>query len=157
MSRAKDVVVVSLASAFGLGYVPKAPGTFGTLAALPLWWLSASWPVLAQVGLALAVTVFAIVVAGAAERVYGGHDAQRIVIDEVAGMLCTVIAVPWSFGVAVAAFALFRVLDATKPPPIRWFDQHVGGGFGVVIDDVVAGLIGCALLHGGRLVLGGWW
>jgi phosphatidylglycerophosphatase A len=57
----------------------------------------------------------------------------------------------------VAAFVLFRILDAVKPWPIRIFDERVGGGFGVVIDDVIAGLVGCAMLHAARLMHGEWW
>lgn len=139
--------VLALSSAFGLGYLPKAPGTFGTLAALPVWWLlrDVSWPVFALV--ALGVFAFATWVSSWAERIYGGHDTQHIVIDEVAGMLVTVVGIPFTPINLVLAFIVFRLLDMTKPWPIRWFDDNVQGGFGVVVDDVVAGLFGCGILH----------
>ncbi|MEK7705154.1 MAG: phosphatidylglycerophosphatase A [Myxococcota bacterium] len=149
--------ILTVSSALGLGYAPVAPGTFGTLAALPIWWAASGLSLTGFVLVTVVVTVAAVVVSELAERIYGSHDVQRIVIDEVAGMLVTVIGVPFRWPEVLAAFALFRLLDATKPPPIRWFDRHVKGGFGVVLDDVVAGAIACALLHGARLVLGGWW
>ena len=152
-----DAMTLGLSSAAGLGYVPVAPGTFGTLAALPLWWglrrLSPGWFALAAVGFALA----AVGVSARAEKFYGAHDVGKIVIDEVAGLLFAAIAVPFRWQQVVAAFAVFRLLDAAKPFPICWFDRTVGGGVGVVIDDVVAGLITCALLHGARMLMGGWW
>jgi phosphatidylglycerophosphatase A len=150
-------LTLGLSSALGLGYMPVAPGTFGTLAALPLWWALSALPVPWFVVCVLAVTAVGVWSASRAEAIYGEHDVGKIVIDEVAGMLVTVIGVPFQGPQVLAAFVLFRVLDATKPPPIRWFDEHVHGGFGVVIDDVVAGVIACALLHGARLAYGGWW
>jgi phosphatidylglycerophosphatase A len=149
--------ILTLSSAFGLGYAPKAPGTFGTLAALPLWWLLANLSLPVFVLAVVAITLFSIWVAHHAEAIYGGHDVQHIVIDEVAGMLVTVIGVPFAWPQVVAAFVVFRLLDALKPPPIRWFDDHVEGGLGVVIDDVVAGVVGCLILHLTRWLLGGWW
>lgn len=156
-SPGRQFFILSLSSACGLGYIPVAPGTFGTLAALPLWWLFSAWPWWLALGLTLAMAALAIAVSAQAERLYGGHDNRKIVIDEVAGMLVTVFGVPFAGPQIAVAFVLFRVLDATKPPPIRWFDQNVGGGLGVVADDLVAGVIGLALLHGTRWVLGAWW
>ena len=92
-----------------------------------------------------------------AERIYGAHDVQKIVIDETAGLLVTVIGVPFRWPEVVAAFIAFRVLDMTKPWPIRWLDRNVRGGFGVVLDDLVAGAVACGALHGARLLHGGWW
>jgi phosphatidylglycerophosphatase A len=152
-----DRVVLALSSALGLGYLPKAPGTWGTLAALPIWWAlrDVSWVVFAAVTVAL--TVVSILIAHRAEAIYGGHDVQHIVIDEVAGMLVTVVGVPFAWPEVLAGFILFRVLDSVKPGPIRWVDEHVEGGFGVVMDDVAAGAVGLVLMHVARLVLGHWW
>jgi phosphatidylglycerophosphatase A len=152
-----DRLVLTLSSAFGLGYLPRAPGTWGTLAALPIWWAlrDASWVVFA--GVTLALTVVAVLVSHRAEAIYGGHDVQHIVIDEVVGMLVTVVGVPFAWPEVVVGFALFRVLDATKPGPIRWVDEHVEGGLGVVLDDVAAGVAGLVAMHVARLVLGHWW
>ncbi len=150
-------VVLALATAGGLGYAPRAPGTAGTLAALPLWWACAGLPAWQFALVAGAVTAVAVAVSSRAERIFGGHDVQHIVIDEVAGMLVTVIGVPFAWPQVVAAFVLFRVLDMTKPWPIRWLDDNVGGGLGVVVDDVAAGAVACGLLHAAHLGLGGWW
>ncbi len=145
------------ASACGLGYLPRAPGTFGTLAGLPLWLVLSRLPTWGWVGATVAIALAAVFVASAAERVYGRHDVQHIVIDEVAGFCFTVLLVPFSWHQALLAFAVFRALDMFKPWPIGWLDEHVRGGFGVVLDDVVAGLLGCGALHGLRLLLGYWW
>ncbi len=150
-------VVLLASSFFGLGYLPLAPGTWGTVGALGVWWSMRDLTLPWFVGLTLAICAFAVWVAGRAEALYGSHDVQHIVIDEVAGLLVTVIGVPWRWQQVLTAFVVFRLLDSLKPPPIRWFDRHVEGGFGVVIDDIVAGLVGCALLHIAHRIWGGWW
>ena len=103
------------------------------------------------------MTVLAIGFASRAETLLGTHDARTIVIDEVAGMLVTAIGVPFRWPEIVAAFVVFRVLDIIKPWPIRWVDARMGGGLGVVLDDVLAGALGCVLLHGAARLAGGWW
>ncbi len=150
-------VVLLLSSALGLGYLPRAPGTWGTLAALPIWWLIADLPWWQAGLITVGVAGGAIWVADAAERLYGAHDVQRIVIDEVAGMLVTAFLVPFRWPEVLVAFVLFRLFDMTKPPPIRQLDQKVQGGFGVVLDDLAAGVLASLLLHGARWLLGGWW
>ena len=149
--------ILAFSSAFGLGYMPVAPGTFGTLLALPLWWLCRDLSLPYFVLGVLALIVFSVWISSRAEAYYGGHDVQHIVIDEVAGMLVTLIGVPFRWPELLVAFVLFRLLDALKPFPIGWVDEHVDGGLGVVMDDVVAGVLGCIMLHIGSFVLGGWW
>ncbi|MBI3180332.1 MAG: phosphatidylglycerophosphatase A [Deltaproteobacteria bacterium] len=150
-------LALALASGLGVGYVPLAPGTLGSLVALPIWWACAELSVLAFAGVALAVSVLAVAVAGAAEQVSARHDAQYIVIDEVAGMLITGVGVPFAWPQVVAGFVLFRLLDILKPWPIGFLDRRVPGGLGVVLDDVAAGVIACLVLHATRFVLNGWW
>lgn len=143
-----------VATWFGVGYAPVAPGTFGTAAAVPLAYLMASWPTWGYAAAVAGGVGVAIVAAGLADESFGGHDTQHIVVDEVVGYLATVALVPrddWRW--LLAGFVVFRALDITKPPPIRWFDRHLRGGAGVVLDDVVAGLIGGALLAGARVLL----
>jgi phosphatidylglycerophosphatase A len=137
-----------IASAGGLGYLPKAPGTWGTLAGIPLWYLLKDVSLGVYLASLAVLCAVACAVSEKVERMYGLHDVQWIVIDEVVGFLCTVIAVPWGVWQVCVAFAVFRVLDMFKPYPISWIDRHVKGGVGVVMDDVAAGLVGCALLHG---------
>jgi phosphatidylglycerophosphatase A len=136
-----------VATAFGAGYVPRAPGTCGTAVAIPLAWALASLSAWQFIIVAVGVTLLGVACAQRADRAWGTQDNQRIVIDEVAGYLVTVIPVDRSGWVPLAAgFAIFRALDILKPPPIRWLDEHLPGGWGVVLDDVAAGVMGAAAL-----------
>ena len=131
----------------GTGYSPFASGTVGTAAAIPFYL------VLAQLSLPLyllsvtAFTLFACWCAGQAEVVFQQHDSGKIVIDEVAGYLVTMAAVPLSWQGVVLGFFMFRLFDITKPQPARWFDRSLKNGYGVVLDDVAAGLYACAATH----------
>ena len=136
-----------IATAGGAGYSPIAPGTCGTLVAVPIAWACRSVSTGAYVALVVTVTMIAIAAAHRADAEWGTHDSQRIVIDEVAGYLTTAITIDRSSWAMLAiAFVVFRVLDIFKPPPIRWFERNLPGGAGVVLDDVAAGVIGAALL-----------
>lgn len=130
-----------LSSGLGLGYIPGSPGTYGTLWGVLLFYLgrNLSWPAFA-IGTAL-FTLFAVFISHAAEQVSEKHDSSSIVIDEIAGYLVTVIFVPFSLKTLVLAFLLFRFFDIAKPWPIRYIDKKWGGGWGVVMDDVLAGVI----------------
>jgi phosphatidylglycerophosphatase A len=95
----------------------------------------------------MAVIAAGIWAADRADRAWGTHDTGRIVIDEVAGYLVTMTLVDRSHAAPlVAGFVVFRVLDIVKPQPIRWLDRNVPGGFGVVLDDVVAGVLGMVIV-----------
>jgi phosphatidylglycerophosphatase A len=136
-------LAVLLATVGPVGRVPLAPGTLGSLVALPLVPCVAS--LRARSVLACALVVAAIVAtavwsAGRAEAALGGHDHSAIVIDEVAGLAVAGLLVPATWLAAVAAFALFRLFDVTKPFPAGAIDARVGGGLGVVGDDLVAGV-----------------
>lgn len=139
-----------LAFGFGLGLVKVMPGTVGTFAALPIYWLLAPFPDWVYwLGVALSV-IFGISLCGYASARLGDHDSGHIVWDEVIGMLLT-----WGFSAGsgrelVAGFILFRLLDILKPWPIRWFDRKITGGLGIVLDDAVAGLLAGACLYLGR-------
>ncbi len=124
-----------------VGKIKKAPGTFGTLAALPLVWVLAQAGPLVYMAFTLIFTVAAIFIAEFYERAHGDHDSKEVVIDEVVGILVAMAWLPLTWQSFVAAFVLFRLLDIVKPPPIRHFDRNVKGGFGVVADDLIAGLI----------------
>jgi phosphatidylglycerophosphatase A len=133
---------------FGSGLAPKAPGTFGTLAAIPmvllLWPLGWFW----MIGFILLGTLLGIYICDSVSRDIGTDDHGSIVWDEVIGFAITMFAVPLTALNILVAFLLFRLLDIIKPWPIRWFDRNVHGGFGVMLDDIVAGILACALLHG---------
>nr|WP_126463347.1 phosphatidylglycerophosphatase A [Sulfuritortus calidifontis] len=126
-----------LAFGLGSGLAPKAPGTAGTLVALPLYFLLAplgGWYWLA-VALALLIGIWACDVAG---RALGVHDHGGIVWDEIAAFLLVLPFAPQTLVGFVLAFALFRLFDIWKPFPIRWFDRQVPGGLGVMLDDLLA-------------------
>jgi phosphatidylglycerophosphatase A len=129
-----------VATFFGAGLAPKAPGTAGTAAALPLAWAVSHLPLEWQVACALGVTLVGMVAAAEAGRYYGTPDAQKIVIDEVAGLLVTMLGVSFRLSTAVAAFVFFRLFDITKPWPASWFDRKMKSGAGVVLDDIAAGV-----------------
>ncbi len=135
-------LVLALATWGGAGYLPVAPGTWGTLAALPLWWgLSHLGPWGYGLGTA-AVLLLALKVAGPAQAYLGRADHPAIVIDEVVGLLLTLAGVSLTWQHAAAGFILFRALDILKPPPIPWFTYGDAGGLEVVVDDVLAGVLG---------------
>jgi phosphatidylglycerophosphatase A len=137
-----------LATAGGIGLAPGAPGTWGSaVAALAYLWLGGhGWAVQ---GLAvIAVTLAGARAAGRAEAAWGGKDPGAVVVDEVAGQWLTLVLLPPTWPVVLAGFALFRLLDITKPPPCRWLERHLPGGWGVMADDLAAGVIGRLVLAG---------
>lgn len=141
------MVVVTLATWFGSGLAPVASGTFGTLAAIPLYLLLAQLPLGGYVAAAVVVFIVACWAADRAEEIFLQHDSGKIVIDEVAGFLVTMIAVPPSLFTVTAGFFLFRFFDITKIPPARYCDREIKNGIGVVLDDIVAGIYSCISLH----------
>ncbi len=143
---ASDRVALVIASFFGAGYLPVAPGTWGTLATIPLaYGLSSLGPLVYLVAM-VALTGVAVWAAGGAMRVIGKHDPGIIVIDEVVGYLLTVAAVPRDAIHLGLGFVAFRFFDILKPGPIRAIDRGVMGGLGVVLDDLAAGIFAAATL-----------
>jgi phosphatidylglycerophosphatase A len=131
----------------GLGLAPKAPGTCGTLLGLPLFWLAGdqSWPV--QAGLWVLVFALGWWAAAKAEAELGVHDSPQVVIDEVAGYLTAVFLAPNRPAVWILGFILFRFFDILKPWPVNWADRRLPGGFGVMADDILAGLYAWLVLR----------
>jgi phosphatidylglycerophosphatase A len=139
--------VLFLAFGFGSGLAKKAPGTCGTVAAVPLYWLFAhsnSW--LYSV-LTLLVTAVGVWICDSAAKKLAEHDFGGIVWDEIAGYLITLWFVPYSVSAMLWGFVLFRVFDILKPFPIRWIDKHVEGGLGIMLDDVLAAIFAGILLR----------
>jgi phosphatidylglycerophosphatase A len=131
---------VAIATLFGAGLAPFAPGTVGTLAAVPLVWFAGRWlPPWGFAAAAAAVAAIAVWSAGAAARRLGGKDPRAIVVDEAAGLFVTLAFVDIGRFTVLAGFLLFRALDVLKPPPARWLER-LPGGWGIVLDDLVAGL-----------------
>jgi phosphatidylglycerophosphatase A len=135
-----------LAFGFGSGLVKKAPGTCGTIAAIPVYLLLAQTPFAIYSVLTIFSILIGIKICDDAANSLGEHDFNGIVWDEIAGYLVTMWFVPFSWQAAVLGFALFRFFDILKPFPIKWADKHVQGGLGIMLDDVLAGFAAAGLL-----------
>ena len=145
-----EKVILFMATGFGLGRIPFAPGTFGTLAGLPLIgimaWLASACPPGADALFLAGVVLFSIWISQEAEILIGGKDPGCIVIDEMAGFCVTMTLVPVTLFTLVAGFIVFRCFDILKPFPIRWFEKSFSGGAGIVLDDIMAGVLAAFLL-----------
>jgi len=136
-----------LAFGFGSGLSPIVPGTMGTLMAVPLYWLLASLALPYYIGVVIVASVVGIYLCGYASKVLGVHDHKGIVWDEFVGLWITLIAVPFSWQTLMAGFVLFRFFDMVKPWPISVVDRKVHGGFGIMVDDVLAGIAAAVILQ----------
>ena len=132
--------IVILATGFGVGYSPVAPGTLGTLIAIPIYYFLSEIPSPLYEVTLVGFFFVSVWVSGNAERLFGKEDDQRIVIDEVIGFLITMLWVPKTIRFIIIGFVLFRFFDILKPFPIRRLEKRLKGGFGVVLDDVAAGV-----------------
>lgn len=141
---------------FGVGYVRKAPGTVGSVAALPFAWAlqTSGYPWVLPLASLIAFGLGVWLAGRHLREATDSNDPQWIVIDEVAGVWLAVSIIGPSWESYTAGFVLFRILDIWKPWPIGWVDQNVKGGLGVMLDDYVAGLFAALLLYGAALV---WW
>jgi phosphatidylglycerophosphatase A len=137
-----------VATAGGAGFSPLGPGTCGTLVAVPLAWALTRAGGVAFVLGTLIVSAVGVWAASVFCRATGVDDDQRIVIDEVAGYLVTIVLVPRGWVNLVLGFVVFRLFDIWKPGPIRMVDERVHGGLGVMLDDLVAGVVGALVMLG---------
>ena len=132
-------ILKNIATLGFIGYLPLAPGTFGTLAAMAFFILLR--PSLSvQVALLLAVTIVGAIASHLAEKLLQEKDSSHIVIDEFAGYALSIFSLPSAIPYFVAAFLLFRFFDILKPPPIRWIERILPGGIAVMADDLMAGI-----------------
>ena len=136
-----------LALGFGAGLAPRAPGTFGTLVAIPPYLLLAQLPWPVYLGVTLAAFLLGVYLCGFTSRALGVHDHGGIVWDEVVGFWVTMIALPPQWPLILAGFVLFRLFDIVKPWPVRIADARVSGGFGIMFDDLLAALYALGILH----------
>jgi phosphatidylglycerophosphatase A len=140
-------IIMVIATGFYSGYLPKAPGTWGSLVGLFIFFMlhTLSLPVyLAVVAGLFLVGSFA---AGEAEKIMDHKDPGLVVIDEIVGMLITMIAVPATPLAMAMGFILFRIFDIAKPFPVNFFDQRFHGGLGIMLDDVMAGIYSLVILQ----------
>jgi phosphatidylglycerophosphatase A len=142
-----------LAFGFASGLAPKAPGTAGTLVAIPLVWLAqqaGNWGYLA---LTLLVVIAGIGICSYSAKAMDEHDSPAIVWDEIAGYMVAFIGLSWSWQNILAAFVLFRLFDISKPGPIGWCDRNLQGGLGIMADDVLAGVATGLIIQLGYVAL----
>jgi phosphatidylglycerophosphatase A len=135
-----------LAFGFGTGLAPFAPGTFGSIPGVLLFWLTLDFGLYVQFAIAAAISLAGVWICGTSARKIGVHDHGGIVWDEIAGMYLTLLAAPVSVAGWILAFVLFRVMDIVKPWPIRDLDHRLGGGVGIMLDDLAAALYAAVLL-----------
>ncbi|MGD9132233.1 MAG: phosphatidylglycerophosphatase A [Desulfobacterales bacterium] len=138
----RERAVLFVATGFFIGTVPFAPGTFGSLIGLPVCFLLSHLNLLESVICILVFILFAMGIASAAEKIIKQRDPGQIVIDEIAGLMVTFAGLPFNLKTVLAGFIIFRVFDILKPFPIRMLERRIGGGSGIVLDDVLAGVYG---------------
>lgn len=141
-----------LAFGFGAGLSPKAPGTMGTLAAVPLVWIMAQCPDLIYASVTLFCVLAGVTICNAASRTLAlrdpdGHDHPAIVWDEIVGLMLTMIFIPFTWLTLIIGLLLFRFFDILKPWPISYFDRHVHGGIGIMLDDIIAAICAHVVLR----------
>lgn len=136
----KNDIVVFLATGFFTGFLPTMPGTWGTFAGIPLVIISHRLTSIMQVIVTVVFVTFAAYIAGRAEILFADRDARPIVIDEMVGFIITLLWLPLNFLTLCLGFVLFRLFDIVKPPPIGILEKRLHGGWGIVLDDVLAGV-----------------
>lgn len=147
LNKVQNVLIKWLASGLGLGLIPKAPGTWGTFLGIPVFYFITYRQNLQSLLFVFFFSIAACLIAEMAGPIFKKTDSPHIVIDEVAGYLVTVCWLPRTWQTIVFGFLLFRLLDITKPGPIRFVEKRIPGGIGVVADDIVAGIIGNIILQ----------
>ena len=135
-----------LAFGFGTGLMPVAPGTFGSLVGVLLAWLTLDLDLMIRIAIGVGTILVGIWLCGASSRKLGVHDHGGIVWDEISGMYVTLLVAPVSIPAWIVAFGLFRAFDIVKPWPISDLDHRLGGGLGIMLDDLVAALYAALLL-----------
>ena len=136
-----------LAFGFGSGLLPKAPGTYGTLAAIPIYLIIQHLPLGSYLLFITVAALFGIWLCHVTSKAMQVHDHPGIVWDEFVGFWITMIAAPTGWLWIIIGFLLFRLFDIWKPWPINLLDRHVHGGLGIMLDDVLAGIFACAGLQ----------
>jgi phosphatidylglycerophosphatase A len=147
-------VIMAIATGFWVGNLPKAPGTWGSLAAFLPWFLIKGLTLPMYLLVLFAVFILGFFTAGSAEKILDRADAGPIVIDEILGMFIALTLAPNHPVAWILGFILFRIFDITKPFPVSWFDQRVHGGIGIMMDDVVAGIYALICLQLLWLIIG---
>lgn len=137
------------------GYLPKAPGTWGSAAGVILWLALCRLPLTSYLAVVAVLFILGVASAGAAEKIVDRGDPGLVVIDEIVGQLIALTTVPLKPAPVILAFILFRIFDILKPFPVGWLDRHIHGGLGIMLDDVIAGLYALVILTIGLRLFSG--
>jgi phosphatidylglycerophosphatase A len=143
-----------LAYGFGTGLIPFAPGTFGSLIGVALFWFMAPVGAASYAGLVVVMFVAGIFICGQTARDVGSIDPGFIVYDEIVGFLVAMYLLPRDLRWIAAGFLVYRIFDIWKPFPIHYIESHLGLGSGIMTDDVIAGIYTLTVLHLARLLIG---
>jgi phosphatidylglycerophosphatase A len=146
-------LATALATGFGAGFSPIAPGTAGTVVGLVLFWPMARWPFVYQLAATTALFVLGVPAATHVARRVARKDPGLVVVDEMIGMWISLLLLPWTPAVIVASFFAFRAMDILKPPPARQFERF-REGWGIVMDDVMAGVYANLIVQAGVFLWG---
>jgi len=136
-----------IACGFGIGALPIMPGTYATLAAIPLYLILVKLPLAAYITITILLNVLGVWLCHVTNRDFGTDDHPAAVWDEIAAFLIVMIAVPVTWYYIAIGVVLFRIFDIWKPGPIGWIDRNVHGGLGVMLDDILAALVSLAILQ----------
>ncbi len=150
----KDRSVMVLATGFFAGYIPFAPGTFGSIVGLSLCFLLSKAKLSVAILFILIFIYFAIWISNKAEKILKQNDPGCIVIDEIAGIMLTFLGLPFNIISVAAGFLTFRFFDILKPFPIRYMEKRFTGGTGIVLDDLAAGIFSNLVLRLGYWMIG---
>ena len=149
-----DRIFMFIASGAYSGYLPKAPGTGGSMAGVAMWFGLRRLELIPYIGVIAVLFVTGAICAGAAEKILDRGDPGIVVIDEIVGQLIALTALPAHPVTVLAGFLIFRLFDIVKPFPINWLDRHIHGGIGIMLDDVLAGLFTLVIMQIGWRVIG---
>jgi len=148
MVKGNRFFFVLLGTGFGSGYCPFAPGTAGTVVGICFFWCFSKFSPLLYLITLLSFIFLSAWIAERAEKIFQQKDAPAIVIDEIAGFLVTMLWIPFTVITVGIGFLLFRLVDILKPYPAGWIDRNFSGGWGIVLDDVAAGIYANLILRG---------
>jgi phosphatidylglycerophosphatase A len=140
-------MIIAIATGCYVGKLPKAPGTWGSAAAFVPWFFIREFSLPIYLTIIAALFIVGFFAAGSAEKIMDQPDPGCIVIDEIVGMLIALTFVPDQPAAWLLAFILFRIFDIWKPFPVSWFDRHIHGGLGIMLDDVMAGVYALVCLQ----------
>ncbi len=146
-------IYMFIASGAYSGYLPKAPGTWGSLVGVAMWFGLRRLELVPYIGVIVGLFIVGTICAGSAEKILDRGDPGIVVIDEIVGQLIALTALPAHPVTVLTGFFIFRFFDILKPFPINWLDRHIHGGLGIMLDDVIAGLYTLIILHIGWRII----